>query len=449
MDELKMRKMYEELMEKESIDSVFNQSKFQDPDDAEVFISTKELVEEKETKGIPSNYKHKEEPETLHFKKYTKRRQHKYTPQEMENMRRSCENTIVHDYGVFDWYHISDEERAKNDELAEINLKLAQLKTTYRRVDQYIEAMRIVYQAWEILSKMNFIHTKKEFFKLVAKGRIISNRIIMPKLKSKNSYNLELLSKYISNPKADISHLAPKQQYDVHDIFMTDEDQEQMEENLKRLVSPSEAEYVLNNSDEPESILIDYIKQKEIKGYTNKNLKRKKKESKKAFHRRKDLSEMLRKIENNSHYKNWSQSYMVTNSLFERSEKQDDFWDKIPFTGNWTKNKDSKLYDIATYLTMLDETPPRERYLTYREQNLSEIFRTLEDNGVSTIDLRRRLAQDTNSAERIKIKNARKENKKLEAAIIHRIEELNKSKEFRKIAKKAEEALSKYDKSES
>ena len=139
---------------------------------------------------------------------------------------------------------------------------------------------------------------------------------------------------------------------------------------------------------------------------------------------------------------------MITNSLFEKNKEEVDFWDKIPFTGSWTKKKDSKLYDIATYLTMLEQTPPREKYMTYREQKLSEIFRSMEDNGISTIDFRRRLADNGISTERMKMKNAKKNNKKLEAAIIKRIEGLNKSKEFRKITKKAEEALSKYSKEE-
>ena len=431
-------------MEQETMDSMFSGNQFQDPDDAEVFVSTKELLEEKEGKPI-SSFRHEEEPETLHFKKFSQRRQHKYTQQEMDAMRKSCERTIVHDYGNFDWYHISDEERKKNDELAEISLKLAKVRSVYRRADQYVEAMRTIYQAWEILSKLNFIHSKKEFFKLVSKGEIISNRIIMPRLKSKKSYNLDLLCRYISNPKMDISNLAPKneKEYNIRDIFLSDEEIKANEDNMKRLISLSEAKYALEHSDKPEAIQIDFIKQKEIKGYTNKNLKRKKNESKKSFHKRKDLYEMLRKIENSAHYKNYSASYFLTQSLFEKPKEEEEFWDKIPFTGNWTKKKDSKLYDIATYLTMLEQTPPREKYMTYREQKLSDIFRAMEDNGISTIDLRRRLSQDIDSAERVKAKNAKKENKKLEASIIKRIEELNKSKEFRKIAKEAEQALSK------
>lgn len=447
MDELTTRKMYEELMNTEAMSKMFQHSQFNDPEETETFVSTKELVEE--NNGKPIRYNHEEEPEVLHFKKYSQRRQHKYTQQEMDAMRKSCENTIVHDYGHFDWYHVSDEERAKNDELAEISLKLAKVRSSYRRVDQYIEAMRTVYQAWEILSKMNYIHTKKEFFKLVAKGNIVSNRIIMPKLKSKKSYNLDLICKYISNPNMDISHLAPKKtNFNMHDIFLPDDEIETNEETMKRLLSPKEVEYALDHADNPEPMRVDFIKQKEIKGYTNKNPKKKKNESKKQFNKRKDLYQILNKIENSSHYKDWTNSYMITNSLFEKNKEEVDFWDKIPFTGSWTKKKDSKLYDIATYLTMLEQTPPREKYMTYREQKLSEIFRSMEDNGISTIDFRRRLADNGISTERMKMKNAKKNNRKLEAAIIKRIEGLNKSKEFRKITKKAEEALSKYSKEE-
>ena len=208
----------------------------------------------------------------------------------------------------------------------------------------------------------------------------------------------------------------------MHDIFLPDDEIETNEDTMKRLLSPKEAEYALAHADNPEPMRIDFIKQKEIKGYNNKNPKRKKNESKKQFNKRKDLYQILNKIENSSHYKDWTNSYMITNSLFEKNKEEIDFWDKIPFTGSWTKKKDSKLYDITTYLTMLEQTPPREKYMTYREQKLSEIFRSMEDNGISTIDFRRRLADNGISTERMKMKNAKKNNKKLEAAIIKRIE---------------------------
>ena len=249
---------------RDTSDDVFtlnHYKKFQDEDDGEMFLTSKEIAKAKDPSDVSkAAYDHNEDPETLQFKRYTKRREHKYTDQEMEAIRASCAKSIVHDYGVYDWYHTSDEERKKNDELSEISLKLAKLKRTYRRVDQYIEAMRVVYQAWEILSKMNFIHTKKEFFSLVAKGKIISNRIIMPKLKSRASYNMDMIVGYISNLDMDISHLAPKKEIDLDDIFLSDEELESKEKEMKRLVSEEDVQYVYDHEENPEPMAIELVK---------------------------------------------------------------------------------------------------------------------------------------------------------------------------------------------
>jgi hypothetical protein len=205
-------KLYERLLEleDEQVNSYENSQydtndKFMSDEDAEVLVSSFELTQKKDGKSkhsIPDNIE-----ESLVFKRFTKDTERKYTEKEMNKIRESCILTIVHDYSDTDWYHISDEERAEIDQLHEISLKLASLKTNYRRVDEYIKAMRIVFEAWNILEKRNYIHTKEEFFKLVSSGKITSNRIIMPKLKKLNQYNIDMIIGYISNPNADISHL--------------------------------------------------------------------------------------------------------------------------------------------------------------------------------------------------------------------------------------------------
>ena len=448
MDELSLQKMYDDLLEREALDSsIMSMSKGLrkfDPEDAEVFVTSKEIAKSKREAEEPfSSRRHHEPPEVIHFKKYSSRRIHKYTEKEMEAIRASCVNSIVHDYGTFDWYHVSDEERAKHDELAEISLKLAKLKRTYRRVDQYIEAMRVVFQAWEILSNLNFVHTKEEFFKMVSKGNIVSNRIIMPKLKSRSNYNMDMIIGYISNPSLDVSHLAPKiEKFD--DLYLSDDEMEDHEEELKRLLSPEEAEYVNQHEENPEPIKIKFIKDKMIKGYDERNLKRRKKENKSEYKLRKDLADVLKRIEKNNirnYGSDWSRSFMVSHSIFGKEEKEKDFWERFPFKGSWSSKKDIFLYTLATDIKSYDEIS-NERYVTLGDRQREVVFRALEDAGMNTIDLRRRLSIDTSQSVE---KASKKENKKMEAAIIARIEKLNASKRFKKIAKKAEEALLKHN----
>ena len=206
-------------------------------DDTESFITSKEIVENKEKiekSGISIDIpiEPADIEEEVHFKRYTKKRAHKYTESEMKAIRESCVSTIVHDYGERDIYHISDEERRKNDMLADLSMRLSTVKRVYNKVDQYIEAMRVVVEAWELLEKNNYIHTKDEFFEMVAEGTIISNRIIMPKLKKADRYNMDTIIMYISNPELDAKDLLPKKNtvrdnwYDQFDDVDEEDNQE-------------------------------------------------------------------------------------------------------------------------------------------------------------------------------------------------------------------------------
>ena len=255
--------MYEELLAQQSehedtrIEDLLGPSKLgkyiDGDDDSEDFVTSTEIVKTKEKLekklGITTSDDDGVIEESVHFKRYTKRREHKYTEREMAEIRNSCHRTIVHDYGEFDIYHISNEERARNDQLAEISMKLSKLKRTYRRVDQYIEAMRTVFEAWSLLERTNYLHTKEEFYKMVADGRIVSNRIIMPKLKRMDQYNIDMIINYISNPDLDASHLVPKKTERDHDSFFDDDFNEESElDEMQRLLSKEEVEFIMNGS---------------------------------------------------------------------------------------------------------------------------------------------------------------------------------------------------------
>jgi hypothetical protein len=456
--------MYEELLMQESDaenkydhnqNSIYSKrmDKYFDGDeDSEEFVTSAEIVKNKKEveerrSGLTSDDDGIIE-ESVHFQRFTKRREHKYTEKEMMDIRNSCHRTIVHDYGTYDIYHISNEERAKNDQLSEISMKLGKLKRTYRRVDQYIEAMRIVFEAWSILEKSNYIHTKDEFYKMVADGRIVSNRILMPKLKNINRYNMDVIINYISNPQLDPSHLVPKKTEKTHDSFWDEEewDEESEEEEMQRLLSVEEAELVINRDDKPAPKMeIGYIKPKYIKGYDRRTRKKRKDENKQDKYIREGLSEILNKIQNGNYYKEQGNTFMVTNSLFETEKEEKSIYDDMKFTGSWGNEDAVELYDLIVNEEILRQMPPKEKYLTYADMQLKKFFRVLEDNNVSTIEIRRRVdggGVNDHSAKKERI--VKKENKKLESALIQRISKLNKSPKFKKIINKAEDALSKY-----
>lgn len=214
-------------------------------DDSEDVFTSKEIVQKKkllekasEKKGITSDDDGIIE-EDVYFKRYRNVRQHRYTESEMVVIRESCMTSVVHDYGEHDPYHISDEERQRNDQLKEISDQLAGLKRTYRRVDQYIAAMRIVFEAWQILARNNFIHSEEEFFDMIGEGRIVSSRIVMPKLRKMDQYNIDMIINYISNPELDLSHLAPIKKEEQDDWFENPA-ADQVKANLMELLTTAE-----------------------------------------------------------------------------------------------------------------------------------------------------------------------------------------------------------------
>ena len=532
-----------------------------DEEDGESFITSADIVKKNlqiEGKG-KGHVNNGDIEESVIFKRKSRRREHKYTEFELKEIEESCVFTIVHDYGEFDWYHISDEERAEKDLLFEISLKLAGLKKTYRKIDQYIKAMRVVFEAWTILEKHNYIHTKEEFFSLVAEGKIVSNRIIMPKMRKLDDYNLDLVIAYISNPELDPSHLSPiikKDDYDG-DTFFDDENWfEVIESNINELLNVAEIENIhvevvfdnthlkaylqcdcdvcgplpekeynssadiwsvidneedekeekgphivdltiheiieefdiecckniltaaklirmnkhkvdvkrrpetererdfrLLSAEEIESIInpdkleVGYIKPKYIKGYDKRRIGKKKKKGKgrKIERRKRDsVAQILNKIQNGSHYRGHTATYSITHNLFEPEKVAKPFFDSVPFDGSWANDHQVHLYDLALRNELFNQRPSDQRYLTYGEINIEKFFKILEDNDVSTIELRKKMGTVADTTDVKVAESKKKENRKKENMLLQRITELNKSKDFKKIVNKAERALSDY-----
>ena len=380
--------------------------------------------------------------EEVHFHRYTTRRQHKYTEKEMEAIRESCKASIVHDYAASDMFHMSDEERAANDLLAEIRMKLHGIKSTYSKVDQYIRAMRVVVEACEMIEqKANFLHSEEEFFSMVANGKIYISGVPMPRLRKADRYNPEVLIKYISNPDLDPEDLVYKDRY--ADSFYTDDPEESDEERMYRLIDENECQYINDNVDDPPMMRVKKIKRKYIKGYDRKSIfssKKKKKESKKDRYMRESLHDLLNKIQSNplNNGSGYSSSWMLTNGLFDTDKEEKD-----PFDGSWTDENDLLIYDMAVRDKMLDQHPAGERYLTNQDKELQTFFRTMEENGINVVELRRIMNMGEDQVKRAESKKVRRDNKKIEAALVQRIEKLNGNEKFRKLVAKAEKAINK------
>lgn len=449
-----IEEMYMELLI-DSVDQNIGNSAYESGgDDFEDFLSSKEIVETKE--DLEERYgivqPNVDIEEEVHFKRFTKRREHKYTEKEMKEIREGCLTTIVHDYGKNEKYHQSDEERAANDMLDEISIKLQGLKRTYRKVDQYIEAMRVVVQAWEMLEeKGNYIHTKEEFFKMVSEGKIVSNQIIMSKLKRMDQFNIDLIIKYISNPELDPTDLVPEPVHDSwYDDFLDDEEMESPEDRMLRLLTPEELEFIANNEENPPEVKVKDLDRKLIKGYDRRDYSlarrsKKHKEDKKERYIKNNLHDLLNRIQLNEKNRDsgYTRSSLITHNIFDVDKEPKDFWDDLYFDGSWANDDDVYLYDIAIREEMLRQHKSGSSYLTYGDEELVRFFKILEDNGINTIDLRRKMDCPNDGLSKAEEERKKKDNKKIESALIQRITKLNRSDKFKKIVSKAENALNK------
>ena len=80
-------------------------------------------------------------------------------------------------------------------------------------------------------------------------------------------------------------------------------------------------------------------------------------------------------------------------------------------------------------------------YITNADKELQTFFRTMEDNGVNVIELRRRMNMSNDTLNTQESNKTKKENKKIESALIQRITKLNGDPKFKKIVSKAEKSI--------
>lgn len=483
--------MYNDLLDMESIGNFLG---VQNDDSEEVFVTSKEAAKAKKESEEVFGRKPATKAdidEEIHFTSYRKKRVHKYTETELAQIRESCMRTIVHDYGDNDVFHMSDEERRKNDLLAELSMKLGGLKRTYRSVDKYIHAMRIVVEAWKLLEKQaNYLHDPDEFFAMVGDEKIVSNRIIMPKLKGINNYNMDQIIKYISNPDLDPADLMnssnsgnsydpdfdfiedrPEYQeyFDEYMGTVTDEMREDMDEydirskadsyakskieedDAMRLLSEDEVQYLMDYLDNPPEFSVNEIPRKYIKGYdTRESLTRGKKNklSKSDRYIQRDVHDMLMRLQNNPAYRDvddYNRSYIITHGMFSGDKPEKDFWDDLFFDGSWANDDQVYLYELASREELMKLHIPSQRFKTYGDVQLDEFFRTAEMNGINVIELRRKMNMAESGVDsKQEVKEKVKQNKKMEAQILQRLEKLNNDPKFKKLVEKSEKALNNF-----
>lgn len=432
--------LYEEMI-REKARSMQNNSNFSE-DDIEGFVTSEDYFKDdtQENRGS-GNRLSKEDDESFVYKRYTTRREYKYTEQEMEAIRNGCLVTFVHDYVQDDFYHVSDEDRSKYDALAEISMKLGAIKSVYRRVDQYVLAMRTVYKAWEILATKNTIYTRDEFFKLVGKGKITSSKIILPALKNSNKYNMDKIMQYIDDEELDPEDLLPIKIEDINDTYYDDDERE---DEIARIFSQEELE-LLDKLEKDDGNTVSDIKTVELKRkfvssgdyYSSKS---KHKLNKRDKHFYQTMAPVIKSIRN----RNKIDHGYCTAVIDDLSKKDDDsgrLFDDIMFHGSWESDIDVRLYDIAV-TDMMNDTPIMgERNLTYNDVIERKFYKTLSDHGINDIKIKRNVEGSGADETKRKKKQVLRENKIREEKFINRVTNLQGNPKFIKLIKKAKKDI--------
>lgn len=388
------------------------------------------------------------EMQEIHFHRFNARREHKYTDQEMEQIRESCKGTIVHDYSEHDIFHQTDEEREANDMLSSIRMKLQGLRSMYNKVDQYIEAMRVVVEACEMIEKKaNFIHSSDEFFQMIADGHIYISGVPMPHLRKMNKYNKDLLIKYISNPELDPEDLMfDKANDDLQDDYFYSDDDETEEEKLYRLLSEDDCKYIEEYDENPDKIKVKTINHKYMKDFYKRKLYSSGKKYKHDGPIRETLKSLLNKIQTDPRVNNsngFTYSWMVANDIFEDEDTGKDVWDKLYYDGSWEDEDQLFLYDLAVKNELADDRAIGETYDTVADVQLTKFFAAMDTAGMNTIPLRRAMSMTEDDVNKVKTKKQRKDNKKVESALLQRITKLNNNPKFKKLVSKAEKEINK------
>lgn len=437
-------------------------------EDVEMFMTSEDVVKERrkqeeiaERDGRPPrSLPPGEVEESTYFKRFMSQSDDlnslakRFTAEELAGFREGCARVIVHDFAEKDFYHLTDDERSRNDQLARLSMRLGTLKRIYRSVDQYVVAMRVVYEAWSQLATLSPLHTREEFFDYVSRGLIISNRIITPKLKGIDNFNQDLIFEYINNPNLDPSDLVPKPREDPEDIYYDDEDERRLE--LDRLLDEDELIHLTTYDQRRENgtlegIRVQEIKSRYLKAYDDELNQRhrkkgkKKKVSKLEKRTRSNISVLLRRIQKNNYQREYygSSSFGIMENFF-RDTKRSSFYEEHPYDASWQNDETMRLYELAMEEERMNERLPTDNYLTYADFEMQNFYRTLENQGVSTVELRRRIGGDQEQYLEKRKKASRRENKKVERALLQRIEQLSNNPKFKKLVSKSEKALEEF-----
>jgi hypothetical protein len=170
------------------------------------------------------------------------------SPERYEKVKATFDHVVVHEFD--DDYHRTEEERKAKNAYYETFKRLKKAKKTYRRIDEYVEVMRIALQCLDAVAENNGIYDPEKFKMMFLNGEIYINGLEFPKYKGKDrkSYSWSYIAEFILG-NGDPSEL-------VADRGANMLTHEELAEARERLFTPEELKKLDSTDEEDKDIKV-------------------------------------------------------------------------------------------------------------------------------------------------------------------------------------------------
>jgi hypothetical protein len=377
-------------------------------------------LDEEESKGGDGEIS---EEEILHNKKLKP----VYMSEErINNLKARYDCVCVNEFG--DDYHLSEDERRSNNQFYDAFKKFSKFKHKYRKLPEYIDAMREGLKCLDFVAERNGFFSKEEFKDLVAKKKIIVTGLQFPKYTGKDRKKLDwkFVNEYIlsDEPSENVFGISHRYDEDVEDPVLTDEEKEIVLTPLTEEEIMAEEEYNALDQDQ-------LIGKNIVLSLSGKNKKKFFKDNPEIFNIIKEL--------NLEERRNYDLSSMVYGFLSEDINNID-MYDKkrndVKVTGDDIpefKGKLSSSADFNRYMRALEEyentnikyKDTQGRYISNEEREYSELRDALDRGGFNI------RAFYNNAEKEKKLKKINKEAKKREAELKRRLTKIQSRRDDR------------------
>lgn len=377
-------------------------------------------LDEEESKGGDGEIN---EEEILHNKKLKP----VYMSEErINNLKARYDCVCVNEFG--DDYHLSEDERRSNNQFYDAFKKFSKFKHKYRKLPEYIDAMREGLKCLDFVAERNGFFSKEEFKDLVAKKKIIVTGLQFPKYTGKDRKKLDwkFVNEYIlgDEPSENVFGISHRYDEDVEDPVLTDEEKEIVLTPLTEEEIMAEEEYNALDQDQ-------LIGKNIVLSLSGKN-------KKKFFKANPEIFNIIKEL-NLEERRNYDLSSMVYGFLSEDINNID-MYDKkrndVKVTGDDIpefKGKLSSAADFNRYMRALEEyentnikyKDVQGRYISNEEREYSELRDALDRGGFNI------RAFYNNAEKEKKLKKINKEAKKREAELKRRLTKIQSRRDDR------------------